>query len=189
MSRVLITIADPAEPSIRVLIDALDAYMIPLYPAESNHLLDIETLRQPQMRFFAAVVGAEVMGCGGCWLHAEYAEVKRVYVSPKARGLGLAKKLMQRIEDEARAAGRFMTRLETGIHQPDAIGLYRALGYAECGPFGNYALDPPQRVHGESAGNGLALPPHKPLCLRKQATRLTCGKRSGVPAFAGMTNC
>ena len=42
------------------------------------------------------------MGCGGCWLHADYAEIKRVYVSPKARGLGLAKKLMQRIEDEAR---------------------------------------------------------------------------------------
>jgi putative acetyltransferase len=142
VSVVHVVITDPAEPSVRVLIDELDQYMIPLYPAESNHLLDIETLRRPEMRFFSAVVDNKVMGCGGCWLHGDYAEIKRVYVSPQARGLGLAKKLMQRIEDEARVSGRFMTRLETGIHQPEAIGLYRALGYAECGPFGNYAPDP-----------------------------------------------
>ena len=59
MSEVVIALADPAEPSVRALIEALDAYMIPLYPAESNHLLDIETLRRPQMRFFAARVGAQ----------------------------------------------------------------------------------------------------------------------------------
>ncbi len=142
MTAVVITIADPAEASVRVLIDELDQYMIPLYPAESNHLLDIETLRQPEMRFFSAIVGEDVMGCGGCWLHGDYAEIKRVYVSPKARGLGLARKLMQRIEDEARGCGKMIARLETGIHQPEAIGLYRALGYADRGPFGGYGPDP-----------------------------------------------
>lgn len=142
MNRIFIALADPAEPSVRILIDELDQYMIPLYPAESNHLLDIETLRQPQMRFFSAKVNDDVMGCGGCWLHEGYADIKRVYVSPKARGLGLAKKLMQRIEDEARATGRAIVRLETGIHQPEAIGLYRVLGYVDRGPFGDYAEDP-----------------------------------------------
>lgn len=142
MSQVVITIADPAESSVRVLIEELDQYMIPLYPAESNHLLDIETLRQPQMRFFSAQVGDDVMGCGGCWLHGDYAEIKRVYVSPKARGLGLAKSLMDHIENEALAAGICIARLETGIHQPEAIGLYRRLGYVERGPFGDYADDP-----------------------------------------------
>jgi tRNA(Glu) U13 pseudouridine synthase TruD len=67
-------------------------------------LLDIETLRQPEMRFFAAHRGDEVVAIGGCWLHGEYAEVKRIYVAPAARGLGLAKLMMQRIEDEAMAA-------------------------------------------------------------------------------------
>ncbi len=142
MRAVRIAIADPAEPSVRVLIDELDHYMIPLYPAESNHLLDIETLRQPEMRFFAAFVDDEVMGCGGCWLHDGYAEIKRVYVSPKARGLGLAKKLMQRIEAEAVAHGKLVARLETGIHQPEALGLYRAIGYINRGPFGEYSEDP-----------------------------------------------
>jgi putative acetyltransferase len=142
VSAVVVTIADPAETSVRVLIDELDQYMIPLYPAESNHLLDIETLRQPEMRFFAAYSEEHTLGCGGCWLHGDYAEIKRVYVSPGARGLGLAKKLMQRIEDEARGCGKMIARLETGIHQPEAIGLYRALGYVDRGPFGEYAEDP-----------------------------------------------
>ena len=151
MTGVAITIADPADPSVRVLIDALDAYMIPLYPAESNHLLDIETLRQPPMRFFAASVDGEVLGCGGCWLHGDYAEIKRVYVSPAARGLGLAKTLMDRIEDEARMAGLKLARLETGIHQPEAIGLYRKLGYAERGPFGDYPPGDPNSVFMEKS--------------------------------------
>ena len=87
MREIVIALTDPAEPSVRALIEALDAYMMPMYPAESNHLLDIETLRQPQMRFFSATANDIVMGCGGCWLHADYAEIKRVYVSPEARGL------------------------------------------------------------------------------------------------------
>jgi putative acetyltransferase len=146
VSRIEISAADPGEASVRVLIEALDAYMIPLYPTESNHLLDIETLRQPQMRFFAARVDGQTLGCGGCWLHADYAEIKRVFVSPAARGLGLAKRLMDRIEAEARAAGMAIARLETGIHQPEAIGLYRRLGYAECGAFGDYPTDDPNSV-------------------------------------------
>jgi putative acetyltransferase len=141
-AKIAINRADPGEAAVRKLIEDLDAYMIPMYPAESNHLLDIEALRDPRMRFFAAVVDGETLGCGGCWLHADYAEIKRVYVSPAGRGLGLAKKLMQVIEDEARARGMTIARLETGIHQPEALGLYRALGYAERGPFGDYIEDP-----------------------------------------------
>ncbi|MCB1379004.1 MAG: GNAT family N-acetyltransferase [Alphaproteobacteria bacterium] len=138
----VIALTDPAEPSVRALIEALDAYMMPMYPAESNHLLDIETLRQPEMRFFSARADGVVLGCGGCWLHEDYAEIKRVYVSPEARGLGLAKRLMDRIEAEARIFGKHLARLETGIHQPEALGLYRRLGYADRGPFGDYAEDP-----------------------------------------------
>lgn len=52
------------------------------------------------------------------------AEVKRMYTRPSSRGLGLAKALLRRIEDEARAAGAPVLRLETGIHQREAIGLY-----------------------------------------------------------------
>ena len=146
MTTVVITIADPAHPPVRAMVAELDAYLVPLYPAESNHLLDIETLRQPEMRFFAAHRGGEVVAIGGCWLHGDYAEVKRIYVTPAARGLGLAKLMMQRIEDEAMACGRLIARLETGIHQPESLGLYRRLGYVDRGAFGDYPTDDPNSV-------------------------------------------
>ena len=146
MTTVIITIADPAHPPVRSMVEELDAYLVPLYPAESNHLLDIESLRQPEMRFFAAHRGDEVLAIGGCWLHAEYAEVKRIYVTPAARGLGLAKLIMQRIEDEAVACDRLIARLETGIHQPESLGLYRRLGYVDRAAFGDYPADDPNSV-------------------------------------------
>ena len=49
-------------------------------------------------------------------------------------------------EDEARAAGMTVARLETGIHQPEAIGLYRKLGYALREAFGDYPTDDPNSV-------------------------------------------
>jgi len=146
VTTVVITIADPAHPPVRAMVEELDAYLVPLYPAESNHLLDIETLRQPEMRFFAAHRGDEVVAIGGCWLHGDYAEVKRIYVTPAARGLGLAKLMMQRIEAEAMACSRLIARLETGIHQPESLGLYRRLGYVDRGAFGDYPTDDPNSV-------------------------------------------
>jgi len=143
--------ADPRAPEIRALVEELDRYMQDLYPPESNHLLDIEALAEPRMRFFAARRNAEALAIGGCWLHGDYAEVKRVYVRPAARGLGLARRIMARIEEEARREGRPIARLEAGIHQPEALGLYRALGYVERGPFGDYPVDDPNSVFMEKS--------------------------------------
>jgi putative acetyltransferase len=69
-------------------------------------------------------------------------EIKRVFIDPSARGVGLSKALMQVIEDEARALGFRIARLETGISQPEALGLYEKLGYKYREPFGDYVLDP-----------------------------------------------
>lgn len=143
---IVVTIADPAHPPVRALVEELDAYLTSLYPAESNHLLDIETLRQPEMRFFAAFRNEEVLAIGGCWMHEHYAEIKRIYVTPAARGLGLAKQIVQRIEDEALSMGLTLARLETGIHQPESLQLYRRLGYVDCGAFGDYPSDDPNSV-------------------------------------------
>ena len=141
-----VTRADPRELNVRALIGELDAYQLSLYPAESNHLLDIETLTRPEMRFFAAFDGEEIAGIGGLWLHDGYAEIKRVYVPRKARGRGVSKAIMAALEAEALAQGRLLLRLETGIHQPEALGLYRALGYRMCGSFGDYPKDDPMSV-------------------------------------------
>ncbi len=139
---IIIARADAREAPVRALIDASDAYMASLYPSGSNHLLDIDMLTRPEMQFYAIEANGKVLGCGGFWGHADYAEVKRVYVHPKSRGLGLARKLMLHIEDGMRREGFTLARLETGVSQPEALGLYRALGYVPCGPFGNYQPDP-----------------------------------------------
>jgi putative acetyltransferase len=137
---------DPRETKVRQLIEELDDYMGRLYPSESNYGLDIETLIQEPMRFYAVAVDGEILGCGGFWLHDDYAEVKRVYIHPKSRGLGLGRKIMAHLEAEMLGADRRVARLETGISQPEALGLYRAIGYVDRGPFGDYPADDPFSV-------------------------------------------
>ncbi len=132
--------ADPRE--FISFLQASDDYAASLYPAESNHMLDIATLLRPQMNFFGVIVDGVVKGCGGFWAHENYVEIKRVWIDPSARGLGLSWKLMTVLEDESRALGFNIARLETGILQPEALGLYRALGYVERESFGDYKLDP-----------------------------------------------
>ena len=133
---------DPRVADYVALLKDSDDYAASLYPAESNHMLDIETLLRPQMNFFGVIIDGVVKGCGGFWAHDHYVEIKRVYIDPSARGLGLSRELMTVLEDEARVLGVKIARLETGVSQPEALGLYRALGYAERGPFGDYKLDP-----------------------------------------------
>ncbi len=134
--------ADPREAEYVQLLNASDDYAASLYPAESNHMLDIETLLRPQMNFFGVIVDGAAKGCGGFWAHEEYVEIKRVFIDPSARGIGLSRKLMAVLENRARAMGFKIARLETGISQPEALGLYRMLGYVDRSPFGEYKLDP-----------------------------------------------
>lgn len=66
------------------------------------------------------------------------AELKRMYVIPEARGLGLARRILALLETDAREAGRLRMVLETGDQQPEAIALYRSSGYDDCPKFGYY---------------------------------------------------
>jgi putative acetyltransferase len=65
-----------------------------------------------------------------------------MYVRPECRGLGAAKQLLQFLERETLKAGRDRLMLETGILQPEALGLYERWGFVRRGPFGDYAEDP-----------------------------------------------
>ena len=134
--------ADPREAAILNLLAASEAYAASLYPAESNHMLNVEALLQPRMHFYKAHRDGVAVATGGFWVHEDYVEIKRVFVDPAARGLGVSKKLMQALEDAARALGIKIARLETGIYQPEALGLYRSIGYVDRGPFGDYKSDP-----------------------------------------------
>src|SRR5580704_13137577 len=121
---ITVTPSDPRSPSSVVLIEDLDRHLNQLYPAESNHLMDLEALCAPDVRFFVADVGGEYVGCGAVKMFAGYTEIKRVYVAPRARGLGIAMRIVEALEAATRAAGLSIMRLETGIYQPDAIALF-----------------------------------------------------------------
>jgi putative acetyltransferase len=71
-----------------------------------------------------------------------YGEIKRVFVEEKYRGKNLATAVMQHLEDHLSSIGVKVVRLEARPMQPEALGLYRKLGYADRGPFGSYRIDP-----------------------------------------------
>jgi putative acetyltransferase len=133
----------PRQADVVALIRQSDALMQSLYPAESNHLVDVDALARPEVHFFVARANGMALGCGAFVLTGDNAgEMKRVFVDPKARGKGIARLLMEALEREAAKLGVAQMQLETGIKQPEAIALYRRFGYAERGPFGAYKPDP-----------------------------------------------
>jgi putative acetyltransferase len=142
----IINTETPDQPEVRDMLARLDAYCAALYPAESNHLLDIASLMQGDVLFLVArdVDGAAV-GCAALVNKQEYGEVKRMFVDERRRGLGTGRKLLEHLVMFARMSGLSMLRLETGIHQPEAIGLYERLGFERRAPFGDYREDPLSR--------------------------------------------
>jgi putative acetyltransferase len=142
-SDITLRIESPRQADVERLLEALDAYQSALYPPESNHFLDVEGLAAPNVRFFVARRSGRALGCGALRIDASgYGELKRMFVSPEARGHKLGRRILDRIEEEARRERLRCLRLETGIHQAAALGLYRAAGYAERGAFGEYKPDP-----------------------------------------------
>jgi putative acetyltransferase len=138
-----ITLESPNQPDVRQLIQELDDYQIPLYPAESHHGVDIGVLEQPNVLFGVVRSDAGVaVACGAIVLEADYGELKRMYTSPAQRGQGLARRLLAFLEAEAQTRGCHAFTLETGYLQTDAITLYQRCGYSLCGPFGDYLEDP-----------------------------------------------
>lgn len=138
----IIRIENPDQPEIRALLAASDTYHAALYPAESNHLVDISALQGPETSFYVARIDDEVRGIGAILRLDGYAEVKRMFVDAKARGFKLGSRLLAALEADARTVGLACLRLETGIKQPEAVALYRNAGFYEIGPFGSYQPDP-----------------------------------------------
>ena len=139
----LISLESPNQPDVIGLIDELDAYQKPLYPAESHHGIDIAALEQAHVIF--AVVrddNGNAMGCGAVVTMPEYGELKRMFVRPEYRGQAIAKNLLAFLETEAGRQGCKVLRLETGVKQAEALGLYVRSGYEQCGPFADYVDDP-----------------------------------------------
>jgi putative acetyltransferase len=140
---VTITPEQPDSPEARALVEELDALLIPMYPIESHHGYDVEKLLRQNVAFFILRVDGAPAGCGGIHFFGdEYGEVKRMFVRPQYRGMGLSKLMLQHLEEYARERDIPLLRLETGVRQDAAIALYEQFGFYRIPPFADYPDDP-----------------------------------------------
>jgi DNA-binding MarR family transcriptional regulator/GNAT superfamily N-acetyltransferase len=135
-----ITAVDPEHPDAR--------YCLAEYVAELNRRSERgfdpsvgatalpHEVRPPAGEFFVAYLHGEAVGCGAVKHHASApAEIKRMWIAPSARGLGLGRRLLDALETCARAGGASVARIETSAVLVEALALYRSAGWVEVAPF------------------------------------------------------
>ncbi len=139
----LITEERPDTDDAQQLIAELEAVLSQGYAAEFRHGYSVDKLIQQGVNFFVIRYEGQPAGCGGLQLYGqEYAELKRMFVRPQYRGLGLAKRLLTHMTQYARERGVTVLRLETGVYQTEAISLYERDGFRRTEPFGDYVATP-----------------------------------------------
>jgi DNA-binding MarR family transcriptional regulator/GNAT superfamily N-acetyltransferase len=93
-------------------------------------------VRPPAGQFFVAYLRGEAIGCGAVKHHADApAEIKRMWIAPRARGLGLGRRLLETLEACALARGARLAHIETSAVLTEALSLYRSAGWVEVAPF------------------------------------------------------
>jgi DNA-binding MarR family transcriptional regulator/GNAT superfamily N-acetyltransferase len=95
-----------------------------------------DEVRPPAGEFFVAYLHGEAVGCGAVKHHADApAEIKRMWIAPNARGLGLGRRLLERLEACALAGGARVAHIETSAVLVEALSLYRSTGWVEVPAF------------------------------------------------------
>ena len=137
---VTFAVTDPASPEARACMAAYFAELGERFddgfdPGASLPATDAD-LVEPSGLLLLARLHGEPVGCGALKFHGtEPAELKRMWVANRARGLGLGRRLLAELEDQARRHGATVVRLETNQVLTEAITLYRSAGYAEVSAF------------------------------------------------------
>ncbi|MFC4626745.1 GNAT family N-acetyltransferase [Promicromonospora alba] len=153
-----IAIDSPARDDVRRLLDEHLTDMFAASPAESVHALDHSALLAPTITFWTARDDGTLLGCGalsrldatgdpdhtGPGSTGPHGEIKSMRTAAHARGRGVASALLGEVLAEAHRRGYTRISLETGPQDYFAAArrLYARHGFAECGPFGSYTLDP-----------------------------------------------
>jgi DNA-binding MarR family transcriptional regulator/GNAT superfamily N-acetyltransferase len=139
-SMVAVAPEDPRTPEAKY---CLRAYATELgerleggYDPALSRQVDAADMLPPHGVLLVASLRGQPVGCGALWLHAdESAEVKRMWVAPAARGLGVGRRLITELETHARGHGVRVLRLDTNHALAEAIALYRSSGYSEIPRF------------------------------------------------------
>ncbi|MFD1911502.1 GNAT family N-acetyltransferase [Halodurantibacterium flavum] len=136
--QITIAVASPLSPEGRALAGESQRFLETVFPPEEIFSFSAEELAAKGTTFLVASDAGGALGCVALVEMGDYGEIKRLFVRDRARGLGVARALMQALEERARAVGLPVLRLETGPALSAACALYRSVGYRECGPFGGY---------------------------------------------------
>lgn len=139
-----ITIEDAAGETAAMLIDELSAELARIYKEDGSGLFSPADIQHPRAAFVVAWLDGAAVGCGALRPMPDdrIAEIKRMYVRAAARGKGLSRRILAKLEALARDFEYEATRLETGIHQHAAIGLYESAGYARIPCYTPYDNNP-----------------------------------------------
>ena len=136
---------DPARPDVLALLEEHLRHMRELSPPESVHALDVAQLKVPEITFWTVRSGEQLLGCGALKeLTPDHGEVKSMRTPAALRGKGAGRAVLNHMIGEAKKRGYKRLSLETGPAETFAAAhqLYKAVGFTECGPFGDYTLDP-----------------------------------------------
>lgn len=139
-SAVDVRVEDPATPAAQLCLRSyfaeLDSRFATGFDPRRSISADIEELTPPAGLLLVARLQDEPVGCGALKLHGiGPAEVKRMWVAPSARGVGVGRRILEQLERAARQRGVPVLRLETNRSLVEAIRLYRSAGYVDVGPF------------------------------------------------------
>jgi len=139
-SAVQVAVCDPRHPNARRAVRAYVAELSDRFESGWDPALSIsaadEELTPPAGLFLIATLYSDVVGCGALKFHDDApTEVKRMWVSPAVRGLGLGRRLLAELEAHAATHPVPTLRLETNRALGEAVSLYRTAGYREVAPF------------------------------------------------------
>lgn len=144
-------------PDSATLVEEVQQEYVARYGGRDETPIDPAYFEEPMGAFFVGYL-EEAPVVTGAWRRRSdvvvestslAAEVKRMYVAPAARSLGLARAMLAHLEETARHAGVQVMVLETGIRQPEAIRLYETSGYRRVPGFGFYRDAPLSRCYGK----------------------------------------
>jgi DNA-binding MarR family transcriptional regulator/GNAT superfamily N-acetyltransferase len=135
-----VDVEDPASTAARFCLDSyfaeLDSRFDAGFDPSRSISAEVDELTEPAGLLLVARLRGEPIGCGALKLHGRApAEIKRMWVAPTARGLGVGRRILSELEDRARERGATHVRLETNRTLKEAGGLYRSAGYVEVEAF------------------------------------------------------
>ncbi|MGI8734133.1 MAG: GNAT family N-acetyltransferase [Pyrinomonadaceae bacterium] len=139
-----ITAERPDERDSMLLLARLREELAQKYPDELRGVSPApDDFMKAGAIFVVARQNGKALGCGAIRpLEPGVAEVKRMFVAPEARGRGIGRAVLEKLETLARELGYCAIRLETGLKQPEAIALYEAAGFKPYPCYGPYATNP-----------------------------------------------